>query len=91
MPDLTTAQRLAAYRDELLAKGFNAREAWEIVEAATPLFDDVTVQHDIDNTTPVATVLVNMAASVDMDSLEQAANKVERFVQSASREGGSDA
>lgn len=55
MSDLTTAQRLAAYRDELLAAGFNAREVWEIVEAATPLFDDVTVEPDLDADISTAT------------------------------------
>lgn len=91
MPDLTTAQRLAAYRDELAAHGFNAHEAWEIVEAATPLFDDLTVQADLDDTSePRIPVTVDMVAHVDRESLDRARKEIERSLLNTT-EAGADA
>jgi hypothetical protein len=91
MPDLTTAQRLAAYRDELAALGFNTHEAWEIVNAATPLFDDVTVQADLDDTSePRIPVTVDMVAHVDRESLDRAREEIESSLRSVT-EAGTDA
>jgi hypothetical protein len=49
MSTLTTAQRLAAYREELREAGFNETEVSEFVENAAPsLVEDVVVLADLD-------------------------------------------
>ncbi len=49
MTDLTTAQRLAAYRSELIEAGFTEAEATEFVKNAAPgLVEDVRVKDDQD-------------------------------------------
>lgn len=88
MPDLTTAQRLSAYRDELLAAGFAARDTWELVQSAAPaLYEDLTVQADLDDTDSHAVVNVRMVAQVDRESLDQAVEKVRRFVSAGDEDG----
>lgn len=81
MPELTTAQRLAAYRDELNAAGFTPAETAHLVETAAPaLIEDVQVQSDIDGT-PALTVKVRLESHVDPDSLRLAVDQVEATLQ----------
>lgn len=47
MKYLTTAQRLATYRDELLAAGFDEATAGRLIDLAAPAdLEDVAVQSD---------------------------------------------
>lgn len=87
MPDLSTAQRLAAYRDELVAAGFSPSEAWRLVESAAPaLLDDVEIQPDIDGRPmPIAEVSVALDAKVDEESLERVAEEIRSALQNAAR------
>jgi hypothetical protein len=92
---MTTAQRLAAYRNELIAAGFNPYEALSLVESAAPgLLDDVEVQADLDaRPAPIAEVTVALAAKVDEKSLEHATEEISSAVRNAARggEGADDA
>lgn len=72
MPDLTTAQRLAAYRDELAAAGFSADLIGPWVVAVAPAsLEDVTVAHDLDEVGPIASVRINMVPRVDPESIRK--------------------
>jgi hypothetical protein len=85
MADLTTAQRLAAYRDELQAAGFSPAEAAEIVQSAAPsLVEDVDVQADLDDTGAViGEVRVRMVPHHNEDDLRQIAEHVHATVNKA--------
>ena len=88
-PVLTTAQRLSAYYDELIEAGFNTDSASQMTLRAAPTdLVDVEIQADLEDAQPHAVVHVRMVAEVDRESLDQAVEKVRRFV---SPEGGPDA
>lgn len=81
MPGLTSAQRLAAYRDELTAAGFDDDTAGRIVEQAAPkLIEDVEIQADLDDTTPgaIGEVTVRFTPSIDREELSRVIGQVHR-------------
>jgi hypothetical protein len=84
---LTTAQRLAGYRAELLAVGFDEAEAQILVEAVAPsAVGDVELQDDVDDDTPVVgTVRVRLVPVIDPADVASVAEKVQGLIQAASR------
>lgn len=85
MPDLTTAQRLAAYREELREAGFNDTEVNRFVATAAPsLVEDLQVQADLDNgDLSVGEVRVRLTAQWDEDDLQRVVEHVQATVSQA--------
>lgn len=79
MPDLTSAQRLAAYRDELVEAGFDDAQVANLVGIAAPRTDDIEVQADLDDATPpVGEVTVRLTPSIDPDALTRVVGQISR-------------
>lgn len=77
MADLTTARRLATYRDELAAAGFDELQVRDFLETAAPaLVEDVVIQPDIDDTTPVGEVRVRIVPTDVEGDAERIAARV---------------
>jgi hypothetical protein len=95
MTDLTTAQRLAAYRDELKAEGFSADLIGPWIGAAAPTcIDEVTVRRDLDGTSPVATLKIDMVPQVNPESIRRLGDELHWLIKSwrlAEGKGGDDA
>lgn len=86
MADMTTAKRLAAYRDELLAEGFHASEVAQFLESAAPsLAEDIEVQADLDDRTPLGEVRVRIVPHLNDGDLERVAERVQRTVEEAAQ------
>lgn len=87
MADLTTAQRLAVYRDELRAAGFGEAEVAEFVRSAAPgLVEDVEVQADLDDVgTPIGSVTVRMEPNVDEAEIRRIVERIQDATQSAAQ------
>jgi len=52
VPELTTAQRLAAYRDELLNAGFTPAQTWELLTRIAPdKYDHIKIKNDLEGGT----------------------------------------
>lgn len=84
MADLTTAQRLAAYRTELLEAGFAESEVARFLETAAPsLIEDIEVQADLDDRPPLGEVRVRMVPHLEEGDLERVAERVQRTVEDA--------
>lgn len=90
MPNLTTAQRLSAYHDELLQAGFNAATAGQMtVQAAPRCADDVELQSDLDEPTPkMGPVTVYMLPKVDEESLARTAEEIKWALRGAISDEG---
>lgn len=88
MSDLTTAQRLAAYRDELKAAGFNEEQVAQFVAAvARPMMDDLVVQADLDSddAPSIGEVRVHLMPLVDNDDLTRVVERVRKDVAAAAQ------
>lgn len=86
MADLTSAQRLAAYRAELLEAGFDAGQVDDLVQIAAPRIEDVEVQADLDDDGPsIGTVNVRMDPHLDEDELRRIVERVHTATRSAAR------
>ena len=84
MADLTTAQRLARYRDELVEEGFNATEVARFLETAAPsLIEDIEVQTDLDGMPAVGNVTVRLKPELDPAEIEALVNEVRAAVERA--------
>lgn len=85
MADLTTAQRLAAYRTELLEAGFAESEVARFLETAAPsLIEDIEVQADLDDEGPsIGSVTVRLAPHLDEDDLRRIVERVHTATRSA--------
>ena len=66
----TTARRLAAYRDELRAAGFDEDQVRDMVQTAAPLPDDLVIQADVDNE-----VVIRFVPEIDTEEIERAAKR----------------
>lgn len=90
MSDLTTAQRLAAYRDELIEAGFADAPAFGMVRRVAPRsLDDVELRSDQDDPPfKVGPVTVYMLAKVDEESIAKAAEEIKWALQGAISEDG---
>ncbi|MDH2424753.1 hypothetical protein [Sphaerisporangium sp. TRM90804] len=88
MPDLTTAQRLAAYREELLSDGFSDTQAWQLVERIAPSrYEDLEVASDLEESpAKMGAVTVYMLPKVDKDSLVKVAEEIRWSLQAAIRD-----
>lgn len=72
----TTAKRLAAYRDELRAAGFDEDQIRDMVQTAAPLPDDLVIQADVDNEpSTVGEVVVRFVPEIDTEEIERAAKR----------------
>lgn len=87
MADLTTAQRLAAYRDELREAGFGDDEiAWCLNAAAPSLIEDVEVQADLDDQGPtIGTVEVRLDPHLNEDDLRRIVERIEDATEAAAQ------
>ncbi|OLT13018.1 hypothetical protein BJF79_03720 [Actinomadura sp. CNU-125] len=87
MKYLTTAQRLAAYRDELQEAGFDEPTTGDLINFAAPRnLDDVEVQADLDDTAEsLGEVRVRMVPRLDEDDLKRVAERVHNTVDEAGR------
>ncbi|GAA3957969.1 hypothetical protein GCM10023085_45590 [Actinomadura viridis] len=87
MSNLTTAQRLSAYREELCAAGFSDHEAGQLVESAAPsLIEDVEVQADLDDTTPsIGEVRIHLRPEWDEGDLRRVVEHVQGTVEKAAQ------
>jgi hypothetical protein len=81
----TTAKRLAAYRDELLAAGFNEEQVREFVQTAAPLPDDLVIQADLDTEPAVGEVLVRFVPQIDPDEIERVVKQSQAFASRATQ------
>lgn len=81
MAELTTAQRLAAYRDELREVGFDEEQVRDMVQSAAPLPDDLVIQADVDNEAPViGEMVVRFAPRIDEGEIERAVKQAQATV-----------
>ncbi|MFB4294798.1 hypothetical protein ACBI99_44715 [Nonomuraea sp. ATR24] len=86
MPELTTAQRLAAYRDELLEAKFFPADVVHLVAAAAPsLVEDIQLAADIEDA-PALTVRVRLESHVDPESLGRAVDQAKAMLQQSNIE-----
>lgn len=77
MPDLTTAQRLSAYFDELIEAGFNVDTASEMTLRAAPAdLVDVEIQADLDDGLPDLSVRVNLVPHLDPEDIRKMGEEV---------------
>lgn len=84
MADLTSAQRLAAYRDELRDAGFGEDQVAHLVGVAAPRIEDVEVQADLDvEPTSIGEVRVRLKPHTDTEDLRRVADQVEATVRAA--------
>jgi hypothetical protein len=92
LPEITTAQRLAAYRDELLNAGFTPAQTWELlVRVAPDQHDDIKIQDDLtDPQRPAAELHLRLTFTADEESLAHIANTLRARAQAALH-GGPDA
>lgn len=87
MADMTTAKRLAAYRDELLAEGFHPAEVARFLETAAPsLAEDIEVQADLDDRPPLGEVRVRIVPHLEEGDLERVAERVQHTVEEAAKQ-----
>lgn len=84
MSDLTSAQRLAAYRDELRDAGFSEDQVAYLVGIAAPHMEDVEVQADLEDP-PLGEVRVRLKAELDKDDIARLVERVQAYVNDASR------
>jgi hypothetical protein len=79
LPEQTTAQRLSAYYDELVAAGFNAQATSEIIQKAAPAdLVDVDLQADLeDKPLTVGGVVVDIVTRIDPESLARVRDEIE--------------
>lgn len=77
MPDLTTAQRLSAYYDELIEAGFNTDTASEMTLLAAPAdLVDVEIQADLDEGLPDLSVRVKLVPQLDPEEIHRLGEEV---------------
>jgi hypothetical protein len=81
----TTAKRLAAYRDELLAAGFDEEQVREFVQTAAPLPEDLVIQADLDTEPAVGEVLVRFVPQIDAEEIERVVKQSAAFAGRAAR------
>ena len=83
MTDLTSAQRLAAYRSELLEAGFDEGQVDDLVRLAAPRVEDVEVQADLDDEGPsIGSVTIRMTPHLDEEELRRILERVHDVAQS---------
>ena len=83
----TTAKRLAAYRDELRAEGFDEEQVVDLVQTAAPLPDDLVIQADVDNEpTAVGEVVVRFMPRIDEGDIERAVKQAHATASKAARQ-----
>lgn len=85
MADLTSAQRLAAYREELLEAGFHEGQVYDLVQIAAPRVEDVEVQADLDDRPPLGEVRVRLVPHLEDGDLERVAERVQSTVEEAAQ------
>lgn len=77
MPDLTTAQRLSAYYEELVAAGFTTDAASEMTLRAAPTdMVDVEIKTDLDDGLPQLSVKVNLVPHLDPEEIRRIGEEV---------------
>jgi hypothetical protein len=77
MPDLTTAQRLSAYYDELKAAGFNPDIASQLTLRAAPAdLVDIEIQADLDEGIPSLSMRVNLVPHLDPEEIRRLGEEV---------------
>lgn len=84
--DLTSAQRLAAYRDELRTAGFGEEQVAHLVGIAAPRVEDIEIQADLDDPGEmIGEVKVRLKAELDKDDIARLVERVQAYVNDASR------
>jgi hypothetical protein len=72
LPDLTSTQRLAFYRDELRDAGFSDDQVANLIGIAAPRIDDLEVKADVeDGSTPIGEVRVRLRPHLDGEELRR--------------------
>lgn len=86
MTELTTAQRLSAYHNELIAETFTEEVADEFLKAIVPRhIEDLIVKADIeDENPPIGVVHIHMRPQLDEEDIARAAQEVQRRVSAGS-------
>jgi NAD(P)-dependent dehydrogenase (short-subunit alcohol dehydrogenase family) len=76
----TTAKRLAAYRDELVAAGFTSDQANEFVATAAPgLIEDLVVAADVeDENPPIGEVRIHLRPQINDEDVARVAQEIQR-------------